>query len=166
MERSPQYPTLAVDPGVEALVGTVTRMWTSDPVSLRHIREYLAGTGASTDHLPSGEESEAIKEVIAPPLFFLSACRQVVGESELLGDGQHPWVGVPGIDGRSVVAGSRARFLGAVRVGDVLHAVQRLISIRHRDGRSGPMVIVETETEFHNQRSEPVASHGLTFIFR
>lgn len=159
-------PSLTVAPGVEDLVGTVTREYTSDPVSLRHIREYLAGTGASTVHLPRGDDPAGIAAVVAPPLFFLSACRAVVPESELLEDGQHPWVGVPGIEGRSAVAGTRAKLLGEVRVGDVLHAVQRVVSITRRDGRSGPLVFVETETEYTNQRGELVALHGITFVFR
>jgi N-terminal half of MaoC dehydratase len=157
-------PTVA--PGVEALVGTVTREFTSDPVSLRHIREYLAGTGASTAHLPRGDDAEGIAAVVAPPLFFLSACRPVVSEDELLEDGQHTWVGVPGIDGRSAVAGTRAEFLGEVRVGDVLHATQRLVSVTTRKGRSGPLVFADTETEYENQRGEPVARHRITFVFR
>jgi len=162
--RSRAGPTIA--PGVEALIGTVTREFTSDPVSLRHIREYVAGTGASTADLPRGDDAEAIARLVAPPLFFLSACRPVVAEDELLEDGQHTWVGVPGVDGRSAVAGTRARFLGAVRVGDVIHATQRLVAVTPREGRSGPIVFVEVETEYRNQRDEPVATHGITFAFR
>jgi acyl dehydratase len=157
-------PTIA--PEVEALVGTVTREWVSDPVSLRHIREYVAGIGGSTADLPRGDDAAGIGEVVAPPLFFLSACRPVVGEDELLEDGQNTWVGVPGVDGRSAVAGTRVQFLGEVRVGDVLHATQRLVSVTPREGRSGALVFVETETEYENQRGEPVARHGMTFVFR
>jgi 3-methylfumaryl-CoA hydratase len=157
-------PTVA--PGVEELVGTVTREFTSDPVSLRHIREYLVGIGASTAHLPRGDDTEGIAAVVAPPLFFLSACRPVVGEDELLEDGQHGWVGVPGIEGRSAVAGTRARFLGEVRVGDVLRATQRLVAVNRREGRSGPLVFVEVETEYQNQRGALVARHSNIFVFR
>ena len=144
----------------------MTREYTSDPVSLRHIREYVAGTGASTAHLPRGDDAEGIARLVAPPLYFLAACRPVVGEDELLEDGQHTWVGVPGVNGRSAVAGTSARFLGTVRVGDVLHATQRLVSVTRREGRSGPIVFVEVETEYRNQREEPVATHGTTFAFR
>ena len=155
-----------MDPGVEDRIGTVTREYTSDPVSLRHIREYLAGTGSSTAHLPEGDDAEGIAHVVAPPLFFLSACRSVVGEDELLEDGQHSWVGVSGVNGRSVVASSRAKFVSEVRVGDVLHATQRLLSVTPRRGRSGAIVFVEVETEYRNQRGEMVAVHGMTFAFR
>jgi hypothetical protein len=164
--EAPEPPGPTIAPDVEARVGTVTREYTSDPISLRHVREYLAGIGASTAHLPSGDDVEGIAAVVAPPLFFLSACRPVVGEDELLEDGQHAWVGVPGIDGRSAVAGTRAEFLGEVRVGDVLHATQRLVSVTPREGRSGHLVFVEVETDYRNQRGEPVALHGMTFVFR
>jgi 3-methylfumaryl-CoA hydratase len=166
MEETDPHPGPSIDPGVEKLIGTVTRRYTSDPVSLRHIREFLTGTGASTAHLPQGDDADGIAQVVAPPLFFLSACRPVVGESELLEDGQYPWAGVPGVNGRSVVAGTRAQFFGEVRVGDVLHLAQRVVSITPRQGRSGPLVFVETETDFRNQRGEPVALHGITLVFR
>lgn len=161
-----QHPGPTVAPGTLDLVGTVIREFVSDPVSLRHIREYLVGTGAPTAHLPRGDDVESIAAVVAPPLFFLSACRWVVDEDELLADGQHAFLGVPGIDGRSAVAGTRARFLGAVRVGDVLHATERVTEIVTRQGRSGPLVFVETETEYRNQRGEHVATYAMTVVFR
>jgi len=157
-------PTIA--PDVEARIGTVIREWTTDPVSLRHIREYLVGIGGSIADLPRGDDPDGIARVVAPPLYFLSAGRVVVAEEDLLEDGQHAWAGVPGVDGRSAVAGTRVEFVGEVRVGDVLHARQRLISVTPRAGRSGPLVFVETQTDYRNQRGEPVASHNLTLAFR
>ena len=148
------------------MIGQVIREFVSDPVSLHHIREYLVGVGASTAHFPRGDDAAAIATVIAPPLFFLSACRQVVGEDELGEDGQHLSLGVPGIEGRSVVGGSTTEFLGEVRVGDVLFAEERIADVKERQGKSGPLVFVETETSYRNQRDEPVAIYRMTVVFR
>ena len=45
-------------------------------------------------------------------------------------------------------------------------ATQRLVAVTPREGRSGPLVFVEVETDYRNQRGEAVARHGMTFVFR
>jgi acyl dehydratase len=137
----------------------------SDPISLRQIREYLAGTGASTADLPSGNDVDAIRDVVAPPLFFVSACRPVVEADTLLEDGQYPFLGV-GVTGRSVVSGSTAEFLAPIHVGDVLHGEEQLVGITEKSGRSGPLVFVETKTTYRNQDRQPVATYSMTVVFR
>ena len=77
----------------EALVGTVTAVTTSDPVSLRQVREYVAGTGGDPEI--RGHPEDPAAPVIAPPLFFLAACRPILAETDLLPDGQYPTLGVP-----------------------------------------------------------------------
>jgi acyl dehydratase len=154
-----------ISQGARALVGKVVREFVTDPISLRQIREYLAGTGDPTDVLPSGDDADAISEVIAPPLFFVSASRLVVDADTLLEDGQYPFLGV-GVTGRSVVSGSTAEFLAPIRVGDVLYGEERLVGITEKSGRSGPLVFVETKTTYRNQHQQPVASYSMTVVFR
>jgi hypothetical protein len=155
-----------VDPAVYERIGQVTRRLVSDPVSLRGIREYLVGTGESAEGLPRGDEPAAISEVVAPPLYFLSACREVVGADQLAADGQHRDLGVDGVTGRSMMAGSKAEFLGELHVGDVLFAEERLASVTERSGRSGDLVFVETVTDYTNQLGNPVARYRMTVVFR
>jgi acyl dehydratase len=150
----------------KAMVGQIIREFVSDPISLHHIREYLVGSGASTEHLPAGDDEVGISELIAPPLFFFSACRRVVPESDLLEDGQHASLGVPGITGLSVMAGTTAEIIAPVRVGDVLHAEERLADLTEKSGRSGPLVFSETNTTYRNQRGVHVASYSMTVVFR
>ena len=153
-----------VTPAAEALVGTVTAVTTSDPVSLRQVREYVAGTGG--DPGIWGDPADPTAPVVVPPLFFLAACRPVLAESDLLPDGQYPTMGVPGVDGRSMAAGNSFELFAPVRVGDVLTARERLLSLEHKAGRSGLLVFTETETEYTNQDGTLVARYRQTVVFR
>ncbi|HXA60224.1 MAG TPA: hypothetical protein VNW94_13785, partial [Streptosporangiaceae bacterium] len=75
-----------VTDSARALIGTVTRRYVSEPVSLRHVREYIAGTGGDPADWTERDDSGQPREV--PPLFFHAACRPVVAEKQLLPDGQ------------------------------------------------------------------------------
>lgn len=46
--------------------------------------------------------------------------------------------------------------LAPIVVGDVLRATTRVVSIEPKEARSGFMVVVTTETTYHNQRGEAV----------
>ena len=81
----------------------------SDPVSLRQIREYLAGTD---DWNPLYYDEEYAKGtqyggIIAPRMFYRAPLRKVLLESELQEDGQYP--------DRSVPASTAARWREARR---------------------------------------------------
>ncbi|MDG4668044.1 MaoC family dehydratase N-terminal domain-containing protein [Mycobacterium sp. 236(2023)] len=155
-------------PGVtdeaRARIGTVTRTSVSEPISLRHIREYLAGTGG--DPAEFSEHDEAGNRRPAPVLFFHSACRAVVAESELLDDGQYPFLGVEGVSGETLAGGSTYELLGPVYVGDTLRTTETLLSIDERVGRSGPLAITTTLTSFENQDGLEVARYRQVIIFR
>jgi hypothetical protein len=157
-------PGPTVTAAAEALVGTVTSVITSDPISLRQVREYVAATGGDLDALDDAAELSA--PIIAPPLFFVAACRSILAETELLPDGQYPSMGVPGVEGRSMAAGNSFELLAPVYVGDVLTARERLLSLERKSGRSGALVFTETETEYTNQSSTVVARYRQTVVFR
>lgn len=155
-----------ISDGARAMVGQTVREFVSDPISLHHIREYLVGSGVSAEHLPAGDDEVGIAELVAPPLFFFSACRRVVSESDLLEDGQHSSLGVPGVTGLSVMAGTAAEIIAAIHVGDVLRAEERLVGLTEKVGRTGPLVFTETKTTYRNQHGEHVASYSMTVVFR
>lgn len=143
-------------------IGTVTATYRSDPVSLRQIREYLAGTGGrpgDVDEISSGEP------VCAPPLFFHAACRPVVAEHDLLPDGQYSFLGVPGVSGRTMAGGHKYEVVAPVFVGDALTVTERLTDITEKRGSSGPLVFVTTEAEYHNQAGHLVGMYRQTVIF-
>jgi hypothetical protein len=145
-------------------IGTVTQTYISEPVSLRHIREYIAGTGGD----PSGftEFDESGEPRPAPPLFFHTACRPVVAESDLLEDGQYSFLGVEGITGETLAGGNTFEILAPVHVGDVLRTTETLVSIDERVGRSGRMAITTTLTNYVNQDGVEVARYRQVIVFR
>ena len=140
----------------------------SDPVSPRQIKEYLAGTGDwhPLHRDPEYAEGTAYGGIVAPPLFFLAACREVVPEDRLGEDGQYRDFGVPGVHGRSLAAGQEYELFAPVRVGDVITTREKVADIQEKNGRSGKLVLVTLETEFENQRGERLASARQTYIFR
>jgi hydroxyacyl-ACP dehydratase HTD2-like protein with hotdog domain len=143
-----------------ARVGTVTATHRSDPVSVRQIREYVAAIGGRPELVDGGADA------CAPPLFFHAACRPVVAEADLQADGQYPFLGVDGVTGRSMAGGHKYEVIAAVHPGDVLTATERLAEIVEKQGRSGPLVFVTTESSYHNQHGTLVARYRQTTIFR
>jgi hydroxyacyl-ACP dehydratase HTD2-like protein with hotdog domain len=143
-------------------IGTVTASYRSDPVSLRQIREYIAGTGGRPEDI---DETRADEPICAPPLFFHAACRPVVAEDDLLSDGQYQFLGVPGVSGRTMAGGHKYEVVAPVRVGDVLTVTERLTDITEKNGSSGPLVFVTTEAEYHNQARKLVGRYRQTVIF-
>lgn len=157
----------AIGPSVSAearaLIGTVTARYTSEPVSLRHVREYVAATGGNLEEWPTTMEPRARP---VPPLFFHAACRPVVDEDHLDADGQYPFLGVTGVAGHTMAGGNTFEIIAPLYVGDVLTNTERLVSIDERQGRSGPLVFTTTETEYVNQDGRLVARYRQTIIFR
>ena len=145
-----------------ARVGTVTARYRSDPVSVRHIREYIAATGGRPERLDDVDDAS----ICAPPLFFHAACRPVVAEEDLLEDGQYSFLGVEGVTGRTMAGGHKYDVLGPVYPGDVLTATERLVGINEKQGRSGALAFVTTETTYRNQHDALIARYRQTVIFR
>jgi hydroxyacyl-ACP dehydratase HTD2-like protein with hotdog domain len=141
-------------------IGGVTAVWTSDPVSIHQLRAYLAATGADLTILDRDPE-----DIPVPPMFFYSLCRRIVAESALLPDGQHADLGVEGVTGRTVAGGNQAVFHVPLRVGDVLTATERVIDITEKQGRTGPLVLVTTETQYVNQGGQLVVTFRATTVF-
>jgi acyl dehydratase len=149
-------------------IGQEIRVQTFEPVSLRHIKEYLAGTG-DWNPLHWDDEAAAVSRhgrLVAPVLMFQAVCRDIVAESTLLSDGQHPNLGVQGVTGRTVLAGQEIELGEPVHIGDVITLRERLLGIEEKQGRSGPLVIVTTEETYTNEPGVFVARTVTTRIFR
>ncbi len=161
----PEYPYVT-DEAREAIgKETVT---VSDAVSLRHIKEYLAGTG---EWDPLYYDEEYAKQtpyggVIAPPLFHGAIVRRVVPESDLKEDGQYTDIAVRGVFGRTLAGGISTELFNPIRVGDVITQRTKLVDIQEKQGRSGKLVLCLLEATCTNQRGELVAIDKSTLIFR
>ncbi|MFD9668689.1 MaoC family dehydratase N-terminal domain-containing protein [Rhodococcus sp. NPDC059968] len=145
-------------------VGTVTATYRSDPVSLRQLREYVAATGGRPEEW--GDPDDPHAAIVTPPLFFHAVCRRVVAEADLGADGQYSFLGVEGVSGRTMAGGHKYELLEPVKVGDVLSVTERLKDITEKDGRTGPLVFVTTEADYHNHEGTLVARYQQTTIFR
>jgi acyl dehydratase len=141
-------------------IGEVTTTWTSDPVSIHQVRAYLAATGGDLSTL-NGE----IDQIAVPPMFFYSLCRRIVPEADLLPDGQHADLGVAGVTGKTVAGGHHVQFHQPLKIGDVLTARERLVSITDKIGTQGPLVLVTTETVYDNQDGERTVTFQATTVF-
>ncbi|OLT16458.1 hypothetical protein BJF78_14415 [Pseudonocardia sp. CNS-139] len=156
--------TPSVTPEARGRIGTVVSVRTSEPVSLRQVREYVAGIGGRPDEW--GDPADPHAPVVTPPLFFHAACRPVVAESDLHADGQYPFLGVAGVEGATMAGGHSYELFAPVRVGDVLTARETLVAIREKQGRGGRLVLTTTSTEYTNQEGVPVARYEQTIVFR
>lgn len=144
------------------------RVTVSDPVSARHIRQYLAG---ADDWNPLYYDEEQAKkgpygEIIAPPGFHSCTNRRVVPQSRLLEDGQYDDLSVPGVYGRTIAGAQEIELFEPVRVGDIITERQRFVDILEKQGRSGKMIFVISETTYTNQRDQLIAKERDTLIFR
>jgi hydroxyacyl-ACP dehydratase HTD2-like protein with hotdog domain len=153
----------SVSQAARQAIGTVTWRHVSEPLSLRQLREYLAGTG--DDLAEWADQSVAVARPL-PPLFFHAACRPIVAEAALREDGQYAFLGVAGVEGATMSGGMRFEILAPVYLGDVLRVEERLASIEEKQGRSGPLVITTTLAEYRNQSGVLVARYQQTIIFR
>lgn len=140
----------------------VEKVYVSDVVSRRHILEYIVGVG-DDDAFANAQDSQ---DLVAPPMFHAAATRKVVPESALAEDGQYKGFGVPGIVGRTLAGSQETDLFAPVRTGDVITEHERIAAIDEKSGKSGKLILVTLESDYSNQRGEPVARGTSTLIFR
>lgn len=107
--------------------------------------------------------------VVAPTLFpyvIRMHASNLVPETELEPDGS-PSSDVPPLPTRRAMAGETSIEVGApIVAGDVITVTKRLSDLYEKEGRSGPLVFVQMEYEFTNQRGEVVFRELFTRIYR
>jgi acyl dehydratase len=107
--------------------------------------------------------------VVAPTLFpyvVRMHASALVPADQLELDGS-PKADVPPLPTRRAMAGETSVVLGEpVVAGDVITVKKRLADMYEKEGRSGPLVFVEMEFTFTNQRGELVARENFTRIYR
>jgi acyl dehydratase len=151
-----------------ARVGQVTSRLSFEPVSLRHVKEYLSATGDwNALHFDEDVARESRHgRIIAPALLFQAVCRDIIAEHDLMPDGQHAALGVEGVTGTALFAGQEIELGEPLHLGDVLTMEERLLGIEDKQGRSGPLAIVTTEETYLKQTGALVARTVTTRIFR
>ncbi|MEX1124165.1 MAG: MaoC family dehydratase N-terminal domain-containing protein, partial [Acidimicrobiia bacterium] len=90
----------------------------------------------------------------------------LVPSDQLEPDGS-PTADVPPLPTRRAMAGETAIEVGEpVVAGDVITVRKRLAEMYEKEGRTGPLVFVEMEFTFTNQRGKLVARENFTRIYR
>ena len=155
---------------IRSWIGREVRPWTIE-VSRRDVTRFAVATD---DLNPLYLDEEQAKHsryggLIAPPLFYMAPLTEPVPETELRPDGL-PFEGklpVPPTPlPRLMDGGTEVEFLQPVRVGDVLTGRSKITDIYQKTGRSGPLIFVQRETTFTNQKGELVLSEKGASILR
>ncbi len=114
-------------------------------------------------------EAAGYHDVVAPTLFTYVVrmhASALVPADQLEADGS-PSADVPPLSVKRAMAGETKVVVGVpVVAGDVVSVQKRLADMYEKEGRSGPLVFVEMEFEFTNQRGEMVAREHFTRIYR
>ena len=108
-------------------------------------------------------------DVVAPTLFpyvVRMHASALVPPEELEADGS-PSADVPPLTTRRAMAGETSVVFGEpILAGDLITVEKRLAQMYEKEGRSGPLVFVEMEFTFTNQRGELVARESFTRLYR
>jgi acyl dehydratase len=108
-------------------------------------------------------------DVVAPTLFpyvVRMHASALVPPDQLEPDGS-PSADVPPLPTRRAMAGETSVVFGEpIVAGDLITVEKRLAQMYEKEGRSGPLVFVEMEFTFTNQRGELVARENFTRIYR
>lgn len=157
----------------KAYVGREGEAVTGYPVTEHEIRRFCYAVDDSNPRYvdPQYAAGTRAKGIVAPPLFVsvpfsrldvpLSQLRSDGVPSELEG-GIMPPLG----DARLMWGGLEMEFFAEVRPGDVLTLKSKVVDIHEREGKSGAMAFIVTETTYTNQRGERVAVERFTTIAR
>jgi acyl dehydratase len=104
--------------------------------------------------------------IIAPPLFCQMFTFEDAPVERLPGDGSPIEMDVPVSAKRTVGGASSYEIHRPVRVGDEITVRSKLREVYSKEGKSGRLYFIVVETEFWNQRNEPVARETATYIKR
>ncbi len=104
--------------------------------------------------------------IIAPPLFSQMFAFEDVPPDRLPNDGSPTEIDVPIPTQRTVGGASSYEIFQRVKAGDQITVKSTLRDVFTKEGKSGRLYFVVVETEFSNQRKEPVAKETATYIKR
>jgi acyl dehydratase len=140
-------------------------------VTATDIAKFAHATG-ETDPIHFDKEAalaSGYPDVVAPSLFpyvVRMHASALVPIDQLEPDGS-PTADVPPLPTRRAVAGETKVVVGErVVAGDTITVTKRLAEMYEKEGRSGPLVFVEMEFTFTNQRGELVSQENFTRIYR
>ncbi|MGE0680608.1 MAG: MaoC family dehydratase N-terminal domain-containing protein [Candidatus Binatia bacterium] len=155
---------------IRSWIGHETPPWTIEATKL-DIRRFAVATD---DVNPLYLDEEYAKNsghggIIAPPLFYMAPLTNPVPESELRPDGlpyegKFPIPPTPLL--RLMDGGTEIEFFAPIRAGDTLTGRCKILDIYQKEGRTGPLIFVERESRYTNQKGELVVIEKGAAILR
>ena len=125
----------------------------------RDIRHYAMATRQRDPRFLAGEE--------APPLYYTALFWPEAPLDQLRADGLTKDLFFPALPLPRVMAGGvRVRFERPIRPGDELVAHRKIVDIREKEGKTGPLIFVDTETRIETEAVELVLTEINTTIAR
>lgn len=137
-------------------------------VTRRDIKRFAQAIG-ETSPLHFDEDYAKITRhgtIVAPPLFCQMFAFEDVPTHQLPHDGSPLEMDIPVPAQRTVGGASSYEIFQRVRAGDQITVRSTLKDVLAREGKSGRLYLVMVETEFSNQRGEPVAKETATYVKR
>lgn len=104
--------------------------------------------------------------IIAPPAFFGWPIKTVKGGGPTAPELRQALVDIGYKNPAPVNAGEEYDFFRPVRSGDILTAVPSIKDISEREGKTGKMVFIISETTYANQKGELVAKARGIMMYR
>lgn len=137
-------------------------------VTERDIKRFAQAIGEANPIHFDGDYAKRTKygTIIAPPLFCQMFTFEDVPADLLPSDGSPIEIDVPLPTKRTVGGASSYEIFQPVRAGDQITAKSTLRDVFAKEGKSGRLYFVVVETEFSNQKKEPVARETATYIKR
>jgi len=130
-------------------------------VTARDIRRFAQAIGESCPLLDDDDES-----LLAPPLFCQTLAYEELPLELLPPDGSPKELDVP-VPAKRVVGGSSEFTLyRRVRAGELLAVVTTLKAVRVKHGKSGPLYLLDVETQCTDPEGNPVSTEVATYVKR
>jgi len=155
-----------VSEDVLAMIGAEKVRWYD--VTKRDIKRFAQAIGEA-DPIHFDEDyakSTRYGAITAPPLFCQMFAFEDVPADRLPGDGSPIEMDVPLSAKRTVGGASSYEIFQRVKAGDRITVRSILKDVFTKEGKSGRLYFLVVETEFSNQRNEPVAKETATYIKR
>ena len=155
-----------------AMIGTESEPVTGYPVTEHEIRRYAYAVDDLNPLWTDPEYARSTRQsgIVAPPLFYSIPFGIDRPLAELREDGvAKGWQGrlMPPLRAtRAMAGGTEVEFFRHIRPGDILTFRSRLADVYEREGRSGRLAFVISETTYTNQRDEVVCVVKTTQIVR
>jgi acyl dehydratase len=156
----------AIPESVRALVGVEKTRRVQ--VTANDIKRFAQAIGA-TDPVHHDEDYARTTRhggIVAPPLFCQTLTYDDVPPEQLGADGSPVEINLDIPAQRAVGGSSEYRIERLVGAGETITIVSRLADVYVKQGRSGPLYMVVVDTDFRDERGEPVASETATYIKR